>query len=305
MGWAAKAARIGRGFAALAALALAVWLIRRELATLEWSAVPGAIVSIRPLKLAALGVCMIGSYGCLALIEPYAFRYAGHPLPFRRAALTSLTANALANGLGFGMLTGVASRLRLYRHAGVPGGTLTEAVALLSASTFLSGVVALGLGLALSALTSGQGVRWAALLLLTPALGWFLAGRGRGRAEPAGLTAADRWAALAAALGDWIFSALGLFALSTRPLAEFPGFLASFQAASLAASIVGVPGALGLLEAATLHSLSSPGRLHEGAAALIVYRLLFFLVPLALASAGLAAAMLVRLATRGAARARR
>lgn len=252
---------------------------------------PGEILAIPPERVAALLLFTAGSYACLAACEGFAFRYMGQSVSARRAGLTSLPANAIANGLGFGLVTGVAVRLQLYRGLGLSAKTLTAVVGLLSASTFVGGMIVLGMGLlAVGLADGGRPVRLlVAVILISPASAWFLLRR------KAPLSLRLRFAALAASLGDWLLSAAGLYVLSPRSLVEFPAFLVRFQAASLIGSIVGAPGAIGPLEAATLSVLSTAGRLYEGAAYLVVYRMIFLILPLLLAGVGLAVARLLQL----------
>jgi phosphatidylglycerol lysyltransferase len=71
--------------------------------------------------------------------------------------------------------------------------------------------------------------------------------------------------------------------LSAHGAAGFATFLAVFVSGSLAGSLVGLPAALGVLDAAVLGSSVLSKGVHETAAALVLYRVIYFLVPLGLA----------------------
>jgi hypothetical protein len=77
-----------------------------------------------------------------------------------------------------------------------------------------------------------------------------------------------------------------LFSVSGRDLADFPAFLAMFCLGSLIGSLSGVPIGLGVLEA-TMLSLRFDAQVHETAAALIVYRAVYFAGPALLAAIAL------------------
>ena len=73
--------------------------------------------------------------------------------------------------------------------------------------------------------------------------------------------------------------------LEEHPAADLAPFLAGFCLGSLIGSLAGIPGGVGVLEATVLRY--GGGAAHETAAALILYRAIYFLGPLAITAAGL------------------
>ncbi len=282
-----------------AALAIALFLVRGQLGQLEGGRVAAALAATPTVALGLAAACTAATFACLAVVEILALRFIGRPQPAARAAIAAFTANAIQNAIGFGAITGAATRLRAYAFARLEAGDVARLVLTLSAANILSGLIAEGLGLAASLprrLAHHPSQLWIAapalLLILVPTAAWFRLRRG---GDKGGLGARWRAVALAAALGDWIFSAAALFFLSARHAGAFFRFLAVFSLGSLAASVTGAPAGIGALDAAFLGLGANP--IHETLAALIAYRIVYYLAPLALTLigiAGLTAARVVR-----------
>jgi phosphatidylglycerol lysyltransferase len=228
-------------------------------------------------------------------VEWCALRLAGHPQPPWVTAQRSFVANSLSALLGFGLASGTAVRVRAYAAAKLPATEVAELVVLCTAATDLSGVVTLGLS-ALAALRPISAALsmsiWATALgagvLVASAALWFVLFR---HGRHGGPHDADRAAALCAGVGDWVFSGAALFVLTSVPLSGFPAFLAVFCLGSLLGALAGVPGGVGVLEATVLGA--HVGSLaHTTVAALILYRVIYFLGPAGLALVGVAASRL-------------
>jgi uncharacterized membrane protein YbhN (UPF0104 family) len=287
-----RTARLGLSILALAA---AGWLIWREVKDVEPWAIFAAIRATPPLAIAASIVLALASYACLATIEWYALRFIGHRQPRLKTALRSFAANALSVAMGFGLASGTAVRLRLYAFAGLSASEVTGLVVLMSGATFLSGLLTGALAVLLDPLPLAAALSWpswavrmAATVLVTPAALWFLVRRpSPHEASAAPTQMASRAIALAGGLGDWLFSGAALFVLYSHDLSAFPAFLRVFCLGSLLGAIVGTPGGLGVLEATVL-GLQAHGRVQETAAALLLYRVIYLLGPLALTAIGMA-----------------
>ena len=282
--------RLARTLVALATLAIAVLLIGGELKSVPLADIARAIASTPPRAIALCIAFTAATYACEAVIEWHALRFIGRPLALGRTLLAASASSALSIAMGFGLASGTAARLRFYAFANLGAADVAKVTALVSGALFLSGMIALGLsgfgGLGII----GGILHWpewgvallsAALLLTLPA--WILAlkrwpGRDRKAFGPRG-----RVLTLAAGLGNWGFQGAALFALSGHPIAHFPGFLAAFCLGSLIGSAVGVPADLGVLEATVLGS-HALGAAHQGAAALVLFRLIFQVIPLVLAT---------------------
>jgi phosphatidylglycerol lysyltransferase len=116
-------ARLG-ALLSLGLLALALGVLRRELAghgyrdlAASFSAVPGS-------ALLAAGLATVVSYALLALYDPLAVAWLGLRVPRGRAALAGLLGTAFSNTAGHSMLVGAPVRLRLYSGLGLDPATI-------------------------------------------------------------------------------------------------------------------------------------------------------------------------------------
>lgn len=275
------AGRVLSGAMAIIVIFVAVWIAGRELRALEPAALLYALKSLPATALVACGGLTLASYACLAIQEGYGLAVFRRRLPRWRIVTNATIANALSSVIGFGLASGPIVRLRLYRRAGLPNGTIAQLAWLMSLATYLSGLATLGAsvifrpGPVAAALHSSLPLTVVtAAALLAPAILWLAPIRREQRT----LTTAQRAAAVIASIADWVFSGAALFSVSGRDLADFPTFLAVFCLGSLIGSLSGVPIGLGVLEA-TMLSLRFDAQVPETAAALIVYRAIYFAGP--------------------------
>jgi phosphatidylglycerol lysyltransferase len=83
------------------------------------------------------------SFLALTGYDASSLRYVGAQVGYRVAAETSFIAYALGNTVGLGVLTGGAVRMRLYGAAGVEAGTISRAIAF-NALAFMLGISVVG-----------------------------------------------------------------------------------------------------------------------------------------------------------------
>jgi len=242
------------------------------------------------------------SYFILTLYDVLALRIIGKPLPYRTAALASLTSYTLSHNLGFALLTGGSARYRVYTAAGLDPADIMRIIATASI-TFWSGVLAMaGAALLLHPTPFQMGS-----LAIEPAVQRYIGGVLLALLAGAILTlgrAGDtirvlRWSfpkptvrqglmqpVLAAC--DLAAASAALFVLVPGVTPEqFPAFFLGYALAMIAALVTHVPGGVGVFEAVMIAAL--PGGDHATLiAALILYRILYYLLPLALAAVLLA-----------------
>jgi phosphatidylglycerol lysyltransferase len=298
------AARVVRVLTPLLVLGAAIWIGRKAFEEIQPQALVKALgaTPIAAIALAAASTAI--SYACLAGQEWIALKAIRRPRPLLPVMGASFAGNVLSSFMGFGLATGTALRLRLYRWARLGARKVAALSVLCSVATYLSGVVTLGLCLVISPGRPARAVGWPEPLVLAlgaaallPAGLWYVLFRRLSRARgEARLGPGARTAALAMGMADWIFSGLALFVLSVHRPGDLPVFLTVFLLGSLIGSLAGVPGGVGVLEATVLRY--GGGVAHESAAALILYRAIYFLAPLALTAAGLAFGQLRRVRRR-------
>ena len=294
--------RLVRTLLPLAILVAAAFLIRNEVRAVSWAQLIGALGST-PLWAIGLAVLFTLAYGgCLAVLEWYALGFIGQRLPRWRVALASAGTTAMSNAMGFGLASGTAVRLRLYAFAGLTATDAAKLTVLLSAALFVSGIVTLGGSVLLALEAVDRQLRWplwavagVGVAFLIPGFIWILVLRRFAREQrPNALTRTGRISVLLAGIGSWVSQAAALVVLSPGAPARFPELLAASCFGSLIGSTVGVPADLGVLDAAVLGS-GAMGAAHQGAAALILFRLIFQLAPLVIATAAMSGRQLFRL----------
>jgi phosphatidylglycerol lysyltransferase len=236
------------------------------------------------------------SYAALMGYDWSALQYLGQRVPGGRLALASFCGYALGNTLGFAVLSGGAVRHRIYSALGMEAGDIVRI------SVFCA--VAFGVGITLVGLTA-LAVHPDALAAVVP-----ISPAALRAAALAGLGAAALLLAVRGVLGESIrvgrwtvrlpsaalivgqigFSVLdigaaaaALFLLLPDSGVSLAAFVGLFALASVAGVLSHVPGGLGVFEGIMIAGLGgqvSPAAL---AAALVVYRGVYFLLPLALA----------------------
>ncbi len=281
--------KLARTMVTVAILVIAALLIRGELKTSKFSDVTRAMAATPPWALAACVGLTVGTYLCEAVLEWHVLKFIGKPLKLGRTLLAASAASALSIAMGFGIASGTAARLRFYAFAKLTAADVAKVTALVSGALFLAGLGALGLSGFGGLSTIGRILHWpswavAALsaVLLAAVPGWFLLLRRFRGKDPDAMDGKARAITLACGLGNWLFQGAAMFVLAAHHLSDFPGFFAAFTLASLFGSAVGVPADLGVLEAAVMGS-GSLGSAHQAAAALVLYRLIFQVIPMILA----------------------
>lgn len=260
------------------------------------------ILAVRPVTLALVGAASLGSYLCLAISEWWAVRTVGSRLAKSRVAVATFVAYAMSNALGFSLATGGAARLRLYSAWRIGPAEIAAITALAGLAVTFSGLVAAGSSLIVAPAMPLQ-LRLFGIALLVPvglwlwrlpSRVWFLPG-----VELTTLPLTQRVLVLLGGLLDWALSGFALFILLPGAAAhDFLPFLAIFVLGSVVSAMSGVPSGLGVFDAVVLALSRQFSMVHETAAALIVYRLVYDIGPLLIVALGLAAQQGLKLRTR-------
>jgi phosphatidylglycerol lysyltransferase len=276
----------------------ALYVVQRELSTLRMADVLAAMDAIpgRSIWL-AFGTTIL-AYLVLTLYDALGTRFVGHPLSYGRIAFASFTAYALAHNIGFATLSGAAIRYRLYVLWGMAPMQIAGVVAFTSL-TFVLGGLTLG-GIVLFAAPSaipGFGAWMPTPVMHAVGLVMFglvaaYAALGAVRREPIRLfntaiplpgprmaSAQVMIATVDVALTALIFYVL----LPDAPGLTFIVFLAVYVTAYTAALASHVPGGIGVFDGTILVGLSpflDPATI---VGALLMFRLLYFILPLFLA----------------------
>lgn len=285
------------GLLAMAAvLALCGFALQRLLAEVRLADVGAAIAALPFYAVFASLAFTAASFATLVGYDWSALRYVGQKLPVRVMALASFCGYAIGNTVGFALLTGGSIRFRIYTAAGMRTEDVGR-VALFCVVAFGFGICAMsGVGVllrpylvsstlnvpvaVLRAVSLALIVGVAAFLVLCalrPTLRW----RNMTLALPApGLVAGQ----LAISALDLCLAGAALYVLlPDKAGLSFLGFLPVFCVAIIAGIMSHVPGGLGVFEAVMIFALGD--RIGHGTlvGALVVYRLVYYVLPLLLA----------------------
>ena len=305
--WASRALRIGLAM-------VAVWALRRQLRGLDAAELAGQLRQVGwPHLLPALA-CAAASFLALGLVEWLALRgaggTAGRAVPKRLALSTSFIASALSQSAGLALLTGAAVRARAYRACGLEArdvGRVSGVVTLAATLGLMAagGIALVQAGGALGAFGVSLPARPIGALLLAVITGWLAWSATGARRSPSGKYRAALRPTLAIALTllavsalDWVLTASVLHAFLLPPVAvHYWAFVGAYLIAQTAAMASHVPAGAGVLEAALLGLTVDPGpSRHRTAmvAALVMFRVIYYLVPLGMALVAMGVAELRR-----------
>ncbi|OIO01827.1 MAG: hypothetical protein AUJ49_07125 [Desulfovibrionaceae bacterium CG1_02_65_16] len=288
---------------ALALLVAAVWALHAQLAEYNLEEILGTLLSEKDrdiflaFGLTAVNFIVLAGYDILALA------YIKHPLPAYRPVLASFAGNAFSNTIGLSTLAGSSVRYRLYSSWGLTPGEIAKVVVFTTLTLWL-GLFSIG-GIIFSLrplplpgwvhLPFGTTRPLGLLLLAAPVLYLYAAARKETPWRIGKLTLLlpqFRSALLQVAVAslDWALAAAVLYAL-LPPWANvnFPLVLGAFLLGQIAGLISQVPGGLGVFESCLLFLLTPRIPAPALFAALVAYRVVYYLIPLALAAAILAA----------------
>lgn len=283
----------------LALFAAALAVLRRELAAASWHDLSRDVMAMPfTVLVCAVGVTAV-NYLVLTCYDLLAFEYIGKRLPRWRIVAASLLAYAIANNVGFAALSGASVRYRFYTRWGVTNAELSRIVFAYSV-TFWLGLCALGgVTLALSPLPGVHELPGATLS--SPAGWWLILLCGSYLLAAAVRRAPLRFfgfelplpsfrialSQLGVSAVDWLLAATVVYVLLPQGGVPFLAVLGAFLSAQLLGLVSHVPGGLGVFEGlmvVLLRPFISAGDLLP---TLVVYRVVYYLLPLSVALVGL------------------
>lgn len=275
---------------------LVAWLLVTQARAVEWDEVFHALTHYPlPSLLGAVALTLLSLtlYSCFDLLGRH---YTDHTL--RVATVMRVTFISYIFNLNLGSLVGgVALRYRLYSRLGLDADVITRVMSLSMLSNWMGYLLLAGVifGFHAPALPPGWKISSGGLQLL----GFFLLAisftylllcawsrqrsfivRGHKLRLPS-----LRLAALQLCMGaaNWLLMSGVVFLLLQQQIG-FPTVVGVLLVAAVAGVITHVPAGLGVLEAVFVVLLSHQLPKHELLAALLVYRVIYYLAPLALAA---------------------
>lgn len=285
------------GLLALAIVGLALWGLHKAAQGISFHALEEALrgTSVSALSV-AIGATAI-SYGALIGYDLSGLRYARARPPLSSVLLASCCGYAIGNAVGIGAFTGGAVRYRIYTAAGLSPGQIARVIVFIAAALGNGLGLIAGLGLVLCShrvsrmLGTGPEPLFAVsavLLALATASLMFCALRRRPLAmgpmtlDPPGPSLVLTQIALTTV--DVLAAATVLWVLLPPTNIGFVPFCAVYAVALGLGVLSHIPGGLGVFEVAILYAIGTAAPISAVAAALIVYRAVYYLLPLFLAT---------------------
>src|SRR6476469_8294161 len=302
---------LGRGFkkrigwkrlgiaASLLIIAFAITTLVRTLKGVDTGVVLIALTEISPSRIVLAALCVIGAFCTLTFYDFFALRTIGKKhVPYRIAALSSFCSYSIGHNIGATVFTGGAIRFRIYSDYGLNAIDVAK-ICFLSGLTFwLGNLVVLGVGMAYHpAAASDMDLLPAAVNRLI-ALGclagiavyfvWLMTGKERRQLGQNGwkvVLPSAKLTLVQVLIGvvDLGFCALAMYLLMPlQPGIDFISLAVVFILATLLGFASHAPGSLGVFDAAMLVALPEFGR-EQLLATLVVFRILYFVIPFAIA----------------------
>ena len=256
--------------------------------------------NLRSMPAAQMGwvvLFVVGAYATLTCYDFFAVRAIGaNDVPYRIAALASFTSYAIGHNIGATAVSGGAVRYRIYSRFGLRVVDVAKICFLTGLTFWLGNLAVLGSGMAYRPDVPGrilqlptEAVRVigiAALVLLCAYVAWASRGpRAIGIRNWSLLLPSGSSTLIQIGIGaaDLTCSALAMYsALPSAPEGELLTIAIAFVSATLLGYASHAPGSLGVFEAAMLVALPEVPK-EELVAGLLVFRMLYFLLPFCLA----------------------
>ncbi|MDB6062250.1 MAG: hypothetical protein JWM78_2353 [Verrucomicrobiaceae bacterium] len=278
--------------------AVALYFVHREIEQYHWWQIKQALMNIAPLRLGLALVFTLCSYAVLSYYDWLALEYANERLMYGKVALVSFLSYAISNNVGHAMISGGSMRYRLYNGWNIKNSSVARVLLFLSLTYFLGATFLLLVTYAFNPtqLTITDKLPRETILLLAVVSGVVLAGwwaavlfwRGEINVRGFSLTLPTPTLALRQMLTgalDILIASLVLYVpLSQQIDLPYPVFLSLFLLAQLTGLISQVPGGIGIFEGSFLFLMEDRFPSSQVLAALICYRVVYYLVPLLLAA---------------------
>lgn len=304
---------LGRGFrqrigwkrlgvaASVLIITLAVVHLIRTLKGIDAGVILVAMTEKSPMQIALAALCVIGAFGTLTFYDYFALQTIGKThVPYRIAALSAFTSYTIGHNIGATVFTGGAIRFRIYSDYGLSALDVAK-ICFISGLTFwLGNTFVLGIGMAwhpqaasamdLLPTAINRAIALTCLVGIAAYLVWLSVGDGRRELGQNGwkvVLPSARLTLLQIAIGvvDLGFCALAMYLLvPDQPDIGFVSVAVVFILATLLGFASHAPGSLGVFDAAMLVALPQFGR-EQLVATLVLFRILYFMIPFAIAIA--------------------
>ncbi|HEX8395517.1 MAG TPA: bifunctional lysylphosphatidylglycerol flippase/synthetase MprF [Longimicrobium sp.] len=280
--------------AGLALFAAAVWVLNKALRDVSYREVRQTMHALPGSALWLAMAFTTVNYAILCCFDLLAFHYVQRR-PNWKVAVTSFVGYAVANNVGFAIISGTSVRYRFYSRWGLTADEISRIVVFYSGTFWLGFLVLSGYSMALDPPPGIGQLLPAALVSL---IGWSLIATGLLyigvavlRRKPVRLW---RWTIpvppphivllqFLLSTIDWTLAGAGFYVLLPHTHLSFGVLLGAFMTAQLVGLISHVPGGVGVFEGTMIVMLAPYLSAGQIISSLVVYRLIYYIAPLAVA----------------------
>lgn len=276
---------------------LAIWFLDRELGQYAFSEVTGYIGQIPPLHMVwSLVLCGL-SYLLLTGYDALGVEYIKEDLAFSKVAKAGFIGYAFSHNIGMALITGGSIRYRLYSSWGLNGLQVTKIVGFSAFTLWIGFCSTAGLSLLLYSpnlpddLVPYVSLQVLGIVLLAMVAVYMVASAlirdditvWRWEMAFPGFKMALKQVVIASV--DWLLASSVLYVLLPDAGIPYFGFLGVFLLAQIVGLFSQVPGGLGVFESIMVLYLSEFISGSSVVGILLVYRIIYYLLPLLVATA--------------------
>ncbi|MGG6242599.1 lysylphosphatidylglycerol synthase domain-containing protein [Nodosilinea sp. AN01ver1] len=273
---------------------LSIWAISSELHQHQPGDILRSMGAIPAWALAGAIALTALNYAFLTGYDTLAARFVRQPLPYAKTALVAAISYGISNSVGLALLSGSAIRYRFYTAWGLSPGKIAQIIAFCNLSFWLGLFAVGGLIFTLEPLSVPgllhlpfQTAHPLGIVFLAVTVAYLLLSSFSRRAVhlrcwvlphlPPRLALSQ----IAVTSGDWALAAAVLYVLlPAHPGLTYFIFFGSYLLAQIAGVISNVPGGLGVFETVLILLISPPIPSDQLLGALLVYRLVYYFLPL-------------------------
>ena len=281
----------------VAIIAVAVYVLVHMLHDLDIDEVFAALKAVTPHRIAIAAVFVAGGYFTLTFYDWFALRTIGRSdVPYYTAALSGFTSYAVGHNIGATVFTGGAVRYRIYSARGLTAVDVAKICFVAGLTFWLGNATVLGLSVALdphAAAPITQLPGWINRLIALGILGVLFSYIGWVWSAKRVIGKSDWTVELPSGPSTLLQIVIGLFDLGccamamymllpSDPHIDFITILVVFVSATLLGFASHAPGGLGVFDAAMLVALWQFNK-EDLVAGLLLFRVLYYLVPFAVA----------------------
>jgi len=284
----------------LSIMVIALYVLYKLLRGIEPREVIDAIRQTSALNILIAALFVAAGYITLTFYDYFALKTIGrNEVPYRVAAIAGFTSYSIGHNVGFSVFSGGTVRFRIYSTASGLSAVEVAKICFIAGLTFwLGNIAVLGLGFVIHPEAASAvdrlppAVNYAAGVMLLAMLAAYtiwvsVANRKFGRGGWSVTLPGGRLTLLQISIGvvDLVCCAAAMYMLMpSAPPIDFISLAVIFVAATLLGFASHTPGGIGVFDAAMLLALSQFGR-EELVGALLLFRLLYYIVPFVLSLA--------------------